>query len=141
MSGLSSQLLLPQRQQFIEHSTKFLTFDLLLLEQFAEDIAGLEFAEGGAGGLPGAGFGEREVGEDFEDFEAALRGVADLAVEVGLGGVEFDGDFGPGVGGDGGEIGRECGAVCGDADELAGGGDGQDFNDCLIHSPVRIPLS
>lgn len=127
--SLLSVVRLPQRQQLIEHRTEFLTVDLLLFEQFAEDVAGLEFAEGGAGGLPGAGFGNGEVGEDFEDFEAALGGVADLAVEVGLGGVEFDGDFGPGVGGDSGEIGCERGAVRCDADEMAGGRDGQDLND------------
>lgn len=120
---------LPQRQQLIKRRTKFLAFDLLLSEQLAKHVTGLEVVEGGSSRLPGRGGGE--VGEDFEDFEAALRGVADLAVEVGLGGVEFDGDFGPGVRGDGGEIGSERGTVRGDADEGAGGGDGEEFD---LHS-------
>ena len=57
-----------------------------------------------------------------------MRGVADLAVEIGLGGVEFDGDLGPGVCGDRGEIGRQRGAVRGDADEGLGGGDREEFD-------------
>ena len=38
---------------------------LLFLVEYAEDIAGLEVVEGGAGGLPGGGGGGGEVGEDL----------------------------------------------------------------------------
>jgi hypothetical protein len=32
------------------------------VQEFAEDVAGLEVVEGGGGGLPGGGFGDGEVG-------------------------------------------------------------------------------
>lgn len=110
---------------------------MLFVEEFAEDVAGLEVVEGGGGGLPGGGFGDGEVGEDFEDLEAAGGGFADLAVEAGLGGVELHGDFGPGSGGHAGEIGGERGAVCFRADECAGVGDGKKFYTAEVRRPQR----
>ena len=94
--------------------------------------------EGGAGGLPERGGGGGEVGEDFEDFEAGAGGFADLAVEIGLRGVEFDGNLRPAPGGHGFEIGGQRGSVYSGADELAGGGDG---NRADAYSAVPILLS
>ena len=44
---------LPQRQQLIKHGAEFVTGELLFLEKFAKNVAGLEVVEGGMrGNLP-----------------------------------------------------------------------------------------
>ena len=128
----------PQCQQLIKHGAEFVAWELPFLEEFAEDVTGLEVVEGGAGGLPGRGGGGGEVGEDFEDFETTGGGFAHLAIEIGLGGVELDADFRPAPGGHALKISGQRGAVHGGADELAGGGDGKSLN---VDSSVPILLS
>ena len=134
----SRHIPLPQRQQLIKHGPEFLAFKLFFLEEFAKDIAGLEIVEGGAGGLPRSGSDGGEVGEDFEYVETIGGGFADVAVEIGFGGVELHSDLRPAPGRHGLKIGGQSGAIHGGADELAGGGDGQSLN---VDSSVPILLS
>lgn len=107
------------------------------MKKFAEDVAGLEVVEGGGGGLPGGGFRDGEVGEDFEDFESACGGFTDLAIEVGLGGIELHGDLGPGSDWYAGEVGGESGAACFHADESASEGQWQKFYTAEVRRPQR----